>query len=75
LVHVTAVPTGTVSVTGPKLKLSIFTSIVDGFCCARVTEPFRPVPKTPIPNTSAAAKPVMNTLLLMFLLLFNFELI
>ena len=40
LVHVTVVPTGTVSATGPKLKLSIFTSIVDIFSCALVTEPF-----------------------------------
>src|SRR5436190_21240075 len=34
LIHVTVVPAGTVSVPGPKLKLSIFTSVVSAFCCA-----------------------------------------
>src|SRR5713226_10259740 len=34
LAHVTVVPTDTVNVAGPKLKLSIFISVISGFCCA-----------------------------------------
>jgi hypothetical protein len=40
LIQVTVVPTGTVSAAGPKLKLSIFTSIVGDFSCALATKLF-----------------------------------
>jgi hypothetical protein len=67
--NVTVVPTGTVSVTGPKLKLSTLTSVVEAFCCACAAELFPPVPKIPMPSANAAARPAMNTLLLMLFLL------
>jgi hypothetical protein len=70
LVHVTVVPTGTVSVPGPKLKLSIFTSVVSGFNCALAEKSPVPAPSPAIPNPNATNKTAVDTLLLMVLLLF-----
>src|SRR5713226_3068557 len=69
-VHVTVVPTGTVSVPGPKLKLSIFTSVASAFCCAPATKLFWPMAIVPIPNTSATVRIAKDILLLMFFLPF-----
>src|SRR6516225_25265 len=74
LVHVTVVPTGTVSVPGPKLKLSIFTSVVSSFCCALAEKVPVPAPGPAIPNPNATNKTAVDTLLLMALLLFLFVL-
>src|SRR5437762_8685421 len=71
LVHVTLVPTGTVSVAGPKLKLSIFTSLVSGFCCALASKSFRPTATVPTPITTATVRTAIDTLLLILFLLFN----
>ena len=65
-VHVTLVPTGTVSVAGPKLKLSIFTSAVAGFSCALARIFFWPTVIVPTPVASATARTAIDTLLLMF---------
>src|SRR5713226_4407685 len=70
LVHVTVVPTGTVSVPGPKLKLSIFTSVASGFCCAPARKFFWPMAIVPIPITSATVRAAINILLLMLFLPF-----
>src|SRR6266446_1043230 len=70
-VHVTLVPTGTVSVAGPKLKLSIFTSVVSGFCCALASKSFWPTVTVPPPITAATVKTAIDTLLLILFLLFN----
>jgi hypothetical protein len=72
LVHVTVVPTGTISVTGPKLKLSIFTSVVSGFSCALAEKFPVPAPSPAIANPNATNKTALDTLLLMILLLFLF---
>src|SRR5215469_12586836 len=72
LVHVIVVPTGTVSVPGPKLKLSIFTSAVSGFCWALAVKFPAPAPSPAIPNPNATNKTAVDTLLLMVLLLFLF---
>src|SRR5713226_9846407 len=69
LVHVTVVPTGIVSVSGPKLKLSIFTSVVSGFCCALASKLFWPMVIVPMPITSVTVKTAIDTLLLMFFFL------
>src|ERR1700692_3166489 len=65
-VQVTVVPTGTFSSAGPKLKLSIFTSVVSGFCCAaagKLPAPARrPAKATP---KVAANKTAVDTILLM----------
>jgi hypothetical protein len=71
LVHVALVPTGTVRVAGPKLKLSIFTSVVSGFCCALARTFFVPVVIVPAPNNSVAVRTAIDTLLHMLFLLFN----
>src|SRR6266478_3802487 len=65
-VHVTLVPTGTVSVAGPKLKLSIFTSAVAGFSCALARIFFWPTVIVPTPVASATVRTAIDTLLLMF---------
>src|SRR5437879_1198858 len=65
LVQVTLVPTGTVRVPGPKLKLSIFTSVVSGFCCAPARNFFWLMATVPVPSTSAAVRTAIDTLLLM----------
>src|SRR5213079_1329652 len=71
LVHVTLVPTGTVSVAGPKLKLSIFTSVVSAFCCALASKFFWPTATVPTPITAATVRTAIDTLLLILFLLFN----
>jgi hypothetical protein len=71
LVHVTLVPAGTVRVAGPKLKLSIFTSVVSGFSCALARKVFWPVAIIPVPITSAPARTAVDILLFMLFLLFN----
>src|SRR6266446_6290909 len=73
LVHVTLVPTGTVSVAGPKLKLSIFTSAVAGFSWALARIFFWPTVIVPTPVASATVRIAIDTLVLMFFFLsFNF---
>src|SRR6266436_9611516 len=69
-VHVTLVPTGTVSVAGPKLKLSIFTSAVAGFSCALARIFFWPTVIVPTPVASATVRTAIDTLLHMFFLPF-----
>src|ERR1700730_6541700 len=67
-VQVTVVPTGTFSSAGPKLKLSIFTSVASGFCCAAAgTLPS--LARTPVKATPSvvANKTAVDTILLMFL--------
>src|SRR5713226_5218057 len=71
LVHVIVVPAGTVSVAGPKLKLSIFTSVVSGFCCALARKFLWPAPIVLIPIANAPARTAIDTLLLMFFLRLN----
>src|SRR5256885_6182366 len=69
LVHVTVVPAGTVSVPGPKLKLSIFTSVVSAFCCALARTLTWRMSIVPSPITSATVRTAIDTLLLMFFFL------
>src|ERR1700730_18365736 len=66
-VHVTVVPTGTFSSAGPKLKLSIFTSVASGFCCAAAGKLPAPArrPANATPNV-VANKTAVDTILLMF---------
>src|SRR5947208_1817884 len=74
LVQVTVVPTATVRVAGPKLKLSTFTSAAVAGCGV-----FAGLPGEPADNSSAATitivnKPTMYTLfLIMILFLFFFR--
>src|ERR1700688_5021377 len=66
-VQVTVVPTETFSSAGPKLKLSIFTSVASGFSCAAadifLSPARRPVKATP---NVVANKTAVDTILLMF---------
>src|ERR1700688_485707 len=66
-VQVTIVPTETFSSAGPKLKLSIFTSVVSGFCCVAAGQlpapARRPANATP---SVVAYKTAVDTILLMF---------
>src|ERR1700746_2153757 len=70
LIQVTVVPTGTVSVAGPKLKLSIFTSVVSAFCWALADRFSSDSATVPATNTSALVRTAIDTLLLMIFLLF-----
>src|SRR3984893_1015815 len=67
-VQVTVVPTAPFSSAGPKLKLSIFTSVASAFCCAAAgkfpAEACRPTNATP---NVVANKTAVDTILLMFL--------
>src|SRR5882724_5109651 len=74
LIQVTVVPTATVRVCGPKLKLSILTSAVDAGACGTVALTGFVAPNTPTKrNAAAAARLQIDTLLLMiFLPLFLF---
>jgi hypothetical protein len=60
-----------VRVAGPKLKLSIFTSVVSGFSCALARKVFWCVAIIPVPITSAPARTAVDMLLFMLFLLFN----
>src|ERR1700688_2767475 len=66
-VQVTVVPTGTFNSAGPKLKLSIFTSVTSAFCCAAAGKFPAPAnrPANPTPNV-VANKTAVDTILLMF---------
>ena len=65
LVHVTVVPTATLIVAGPKLKLSIFTSAVDGAaCCAFAAACGDPANSSPNATVTAVAIPAIHRLLL-----------
>src|ERR1700719_3988634 len=66
-VQVTVVPTETFSSAGPKLKLSIFTSVASGFCCAAADKLLSPArkPANATPNV-VANKTAVDTILLMF---------
>src|ERR1700719_9649 len=66
-VQVTVVPTGTFSSAGPKLKLSILTSVALGFSCAAADKFLSPArsPTNATPNV-AANKTAVDTILLMF---------
>jgi hypothetical protein len=67
-VHVTVVPAGTVTVAGPKLKLSIFTSVFDaGGCPALATElreapPIKATAAIPIAITTKLHTPLLMTI-------------
>src|SRR5438309_5103235 len=70
-VQVTVVPTATVNVDGPKLKLSIFTSALSAFCGATAAAFLGGAVRALAPKTTTARKTAKDTLLLMiFLLLF-----
>src|ERR1700730_264286 len=66
-IHVTVVPTATFSSAGPKLKLSIFTSVISGFCCVAAGKLPAPArrPANATPNV-VANKTAVDTILLMF---------
>src|ERR1700730_2988477 len=65
-VQVTVVPTGTFNSAGPKLKLSIFTSVASVFCCAAADIFLSPArrPTNATPNV-VANKTAVHTILLM----------
>jgi len=75
LIHVTVVPTGTVTAAGPKTKLSIFTSVVEAvFSCALATKLLCSPTIPPRPTTAITSKLARNTVLLMISLPFlSFE--
>jgi len=66
------VPTETVNVGGPKLKLSIFTSALSVFCDATTAKFLGGAVRALAPETTTATKTAKDTLLLMiFLLVFT----
>src|SRR5437660_8935670 len=66
LVHVTMVPTATVSVVGPKLKLSILTSALDAcVCSARAAKVLELPANSDAAVATDAAKTKLHTRLLM----------
>src|SRR6266478_6271997 len=71
-VHVTVVPAATVSVAGPKLKLSIFTSTFDACACsALAVKPLALLISSTAAATTGAAKTRIHTRLLMTFLPFS----
>src|SRR6266481_1031308 len=73
-VHVTVVPGATVSVVGPKLKLSILTSALDaGACPAPAVTLLVPLTKRVTAAITGAAKTKIHTRLLMTSLPFYFS--
>src|SRR5260370_23966269 len=71
-VHVTVVPAATVSVAGPKLKLSIFTSTFDACACsALAVKPLALLISSTPAATTGAAKTSIHTRLLMTFLPFS----
>src|SRR6202051_1753288 len=73
-VQVTVVPTATFSSAGPKLKLSIFTSVASTFSCAAAGKFPAPArrPANATPNV-VANKTAVNTILLMAFFLSFFD--
>jgi hypothetical protein len=70
-VHVTVVPGATVSVVGPKLKLSILTSALDaGACPALAVTLLAPLTNSAAAATTGAAKTKIHTRLPMTFLPF-----
>src|SRR3984893_10795390 len=70
-VQVTVVPTGTFSSAGPKLKLSILTSVISDFCCAAAGTFPAPARRAANPTPHVAKnKTAVDTILLMFFPLF-----
>src|SRR5215470_16143176 len=65
LVQVTVVPAGMVSSFGEKLKLSIFTSAIAGFCWALATRLFWPTAQNPAASIITDASPTTDRFLLM----------
>src|ERR1700704_3186103 len=71
LVHVTVVPTATVSVAGPKLKLSIFTSALEACgCSARVAKVLELLADSDTARTIGARTKLHTLLLMTFLPLY-----
>src|ERR1700747_301564 len=75
-VQVTVVPTGTVKVGGPKLKLSTFTSVVAG-CGVFAELRGEPADSSSVATIAVASRPTIHTVFLIIILVpfFSFQIL